>query len=152
MLTDFYPLLAATTANLSAQIVKPLFYWRLHHKWNLDIIFESGGFPSSHTSMVTALTIAIGVREGVTSSLFAITCILALIVCYDAANVRYYAGQNIKITQQLIKDIQDLTQTKFEDPIYKSKVKDILGHKWTEVLGGFLWGSLVAGLWYFLIY
>ena len=152
MFTNLFPLCAAITANLTAQVIKPLFYWRLHHEWNLDIIFDSGGFPSSHTSMVTALTIAIGVTEGITSSLFAITLIFSLIVCYDAANVRYYAGQNIKITQQLIKDIQELTQTKLDDPIYLTKVKDILGHKWTEVIGGFFWGCFVAGIWYLLLF
>lgn len=151
MYFNLYPLCAAITANLTAQIVKPLFYYRIHKKWNLDLIFDSGGFPSSHTSMVTALTIAVGVAEGVDSTLFAVTLIFSLIVCYDAANVRYYAGQNIQITQQLIKDIQDLTQTKLDDPIYMTKVKNILGHKWIEIFGGLIWGAMIAGIWFIVL-
>ncbi len=148
---NLFPLCAAISANLTAQIVKPFFYYRIHREWNFDIIFDSGGFPSSHTSMVTALTIAVGVVEGVSSTLFAVTLIFSLIVCYDAANVRYYAGQNIQITQQLIKDIQDLTQTKLDDPIYLTKIKNILGHKWIEIFGGLVWGALVAGIWLLIL-
>lgn len=53
------------------------------------------------------------------------------------ANVRYYAGQNIKITKQLIQDIEVLTQTTLENPIYRQKIKEVLGHKWVEVVGDF---------------
>lgn len=150
MFNSMFPLCAAITANLTAQIAKPLFYYRINKVWNFDIIFDSGGFPSSHTSTVTALTLAIGVVEGLDSTLFAVTLIFSLIVCYDAANVRYYAGQNIQITQQLIKDIQDLTQTKLDDPIYLTKVKNVLGHKWIEIFGGIIWGVLIAGIWYLI--
>lgn len=151
MLSSMFPLWAAITANLSAQIVKPLFHYRITKEWDFDIIFDSGGFPSSHTSTVTALTIAVGIVEGVNSTLFAVTLIFSLIVCYDAANVRYYAGQNIKITQQLIKDLQDLTQTKLDDPIYLTKIKNVLGHKWIEIFGGIIWGAIVAGIWYLIV-
>ncbi|WP_331836930.1 hypothetical protein [Erysipelothrix piscisicarius] len=44
---------------------------------------------------------------------------------YDAANVRYYAEQNIKITKQLIQDIEVLTQTTLENPIYRQKIKEV---------------------------
>ena len=152
MLSNLFPLLAAIFAAVSAQLVKPLFHYLFEHEWDLGKIFDSGGFPSSHTAMVTALTIAIGIVEGIDSSLFAVILVFSLIVCYDAANVRYYAGKNIQITQQLIKDIQDLTQTQLNDPIYLTKIKDILGHKWIEVFGGLLWGALTAGLCYLFLY
>jgi hypothetical protein len=64
--------------------------------------------------------------------------------------VRYYAGQNIKITQQLIRDVQLLTQVQLNDPIYLVKVKEVLGHKWTEVFGGILVGLIMAGIVYIL--
>ncbi len=150
MLLRMFPLIAALVANLSAQIIKPVFFHRIHKVWNFDIIFASGGFPSSHTAAVTALCIAVGIVDGLDSTTFAISIILALIVCYDAANVRFYAGQNIRITQQLIKDIEDLTQTRLDDPIYMMKVKNVLGHKWVEVIGGVIWGSMITGIYYLL--
>ncbi len=147
---DYFPLIAAITANLTAQIVKPIFYYRMHKKWDLEIIFDSGGFPSSHTATVVALAVSIGISEGIHTSIFAVVLIFALIVCYDAANVRYYAGQNIKITQQLIKDIQSLTQTKLNDPIYLTKIKNVLGHKWIEIVGGIFWGIFITLVTFYL--
>ncbi len=147
---EFFPLIAAITANLTAQIMKPFYYYRINKEWDWDLIFDSGGFPSSHTATVISLTIAIAIVEGIDSSIFALTLIFALIVCYDAANVRYYAGQNIKVTQQLVKDLQDLTQTKLDDPIYMTNLKNVLGHKWIEIIGGFIWGAIVAAFWFLI--
>ena len=94
--------------------------------------------------MVSALALSVGIRESFNSTIFAVTMALACIVVYDAANVRYYSGQNIKITQQLIKDIQKQTDVKFEDPIYHTRVKQVLGHRWIECIGGILIGLIIA--------
>ncbi|HBS91044.1 MAG TPA: divergent PAP2 family protein [Erysipelotrichaceae bacterium] len=145
-----YPFWAAILANIVAQLLKPIFHYLRTRQWRPHLIIESGGFPSSHTSTVTALTLSVGIVENFNSTIFAVTLMFGMIVAYDAANVRYYAGQNIRITQQLIKDIQTLTQTKLDDPIYLLKIKEVLGHKWTEVLGGILVGLLIGGLLYFL--
>ncbi len=150
MLGNMYPFWAAITANLIAQALKPILLYLHLGEWKPSLATDSGGFPSSHTSTVTALCLSIGIQERFSSSLFAVTLIFGLIVAYDAANVRYYAGQNIQITQQLIKDIQILTQTKLDDPIYLLKVKEVLGHKWIEVIGGVAVGLTVASLMYFM--
>ena len=144
MLGNMYPFWAALIANIVAQALKPLFYYLRTKQWKPILFIESGGFPSSHTSTVTALTLAVGIQERFSSTIFAVTLMFGLIVAYDAANVRYYAGQNIRITQQLIKDIQELTKTKLDDPIYLLKIKEVLGHKWTEVIGGFVVGVVLA--------
>ena len=150
MLQQMYPFWAAIVAHLSAQLFKPFISYIRTREWQGHMIVESGGFPSSHTSTVAALTMAVGLVDNFSSTLFSVTLIFSLIVAYDAANVRYYAGQNIRITQQLIKDIQILTQTRLDDPIYLTKIKEVLGHKWIEVIGGVLHGMIVAGLMYFL--
>lgn len=150
MLGEMYPFWAAFVSNLLAQSLKPFFYYLRTKQWRPRLLVESGGFPSSHTSTVTALTLAVGIEEKFSSTIFAVTLVFGLIVAYDAANVRYYAGQNIKITQQLIKDIQTLTKTKLDDPIYLLKIKEVLGHKWTEVIGGFVLGVMIALLLYYL--
>lgn len=150
MLGRMYPFYAALSANLLAQMLKPVFHYIRTRQWKPLLVIESGGFPSSHTSTVTALTLAMGIQENFSSTMFAVTLGFSLIVAYDAANVRYYAGQNIKITQQLIKDIQLLTQVQLDDPIYLVKVKEVLGHKWTEVFGGIIVGLMMAAIIYFL--
>lgn len=150
MLGNLYPFWAALAANQIAQALKPLIRFYRTREWNFHMIFESGGFPSSHTALVSALCLSVGIQENFSSTIFAVVLAFGLIVAYDAANVRYYAGRNIQITQQLIRDIQALSTIKLDDPIYLLKVKEVLGHQWTEVVGGIVVGLAVAGLMYFL--
>ncbi|CAM4140063.1 divergent PAP2 family protein [Erysipelothrix inopinata] len=146
---NYYPIVSALVANILAQAFKPLFYYLKTGKKDLSLVFESGGFPSSHTSLVVALTLSYGYLSNFQSQYFFIAMVFSLTVIYDAANVRYYAGQNIKITKQLIQDIETLTQTTLDNPVYRQKIKDVLGHKWVEVIGGFLVGFITASVLYF---
>ena len=150
MLSNMYPFWAALIAMVTAQFCKPLYFWMLKREWKWGLMKASGGFPSSHSAAVCALALAVGIEENFSSTIFAVTLTFAMIICYDAANVRYYAGQNIQITRQLIKDIQELTSTKLTDPIYLTKIKNVLGHTWVEVAGGILHGLIVASILYFL--
>ncbi|MEE3486655.1 MAG: divergent PAP2 family protein [Bulleidia sp.] len=149
MFTNMYPFFSAVSAALIAQLVKPLCYWVRYHKWVWHLAKESGGFPSSHSAMVTAMALSVGLQEHFSSTLFAVSFTMAVIVIYDAANVRYYSGQNIKVTQQLVKDVQENLHTTFLSPIYQIKLKNVLGHKWVEVFGGIVLGALVALLFHF---
>lgn len=141
---SFYPLAVALVSNLLAQILKPFVLYLRTKKFDIHQCIACGGFPSSHSSTVTGLTIAIGLCEGFDSTLFAITCVFSFIVIYDAANVRYYAGRNIQLTKQLISDLETLKGLKFSDPIYHEKIKSVLGHKFVEVIGGMILGAVVA--------
>ncbi len=139
-----YPFWSAILSALLAQLLKPIIYYFKTKKWNLHLVIDSGGMPSSHTALVSALALSVGLQEAFSSTIFAVTLVLAVIVIYDAANVRYYSGQNIKVTQQLVKDVQENLHTEFDDPIYQIKLKDVLGHKWMEVIAGLLLGALIA--------
>lgn len=141
--SSFYPLLVALVSNLIAQIAKTFVYYYRSGKWDLRWVIASGGFPSSHSSTVTALALAIGIQEGFDSAIFAVTTIFAFIVMYDACHVRFYAGKNIELTQQLIKDLKQMTTIRLDDPIYQEQLKTILGHKFVEVIGGFIVGLIV---------
>ncbi|MEG0580262.1 MAG: divergent PAP2 family protein, partial [Niameybacter sp.] len=110
-----------------------------------------GGFPSSHTATVVALSTAVALVEGITSSLFAVTTIFSFIVIYDAVNVRYYAGKNIQLTKQLIFDLEASSEVEFSDPIYFEKIKEVLGHRLIEVFGGFVLGVLETLIFYYLL-
>ncbi len=139
-----YPFWAGVISAVLAQALKPFFNYIKTHEWNWSLLKDSGGFPSSHSAMVAALALAVGIREQFSSTIFAVTLTVAVIVVYDAANVRYYSGQNIKITQQLVKDIHEKLNVDLDSPIYQTKVKNVLGHKWIEVIGGIILGMLVA--------
>ena len=149
MIKSMYPFWSAILSALLAQLLKPIFYYMKNKRWNLWMIKDSGGMPSSHTALVSALALSVGLQERFSSTIFAVTAALAVIVIYDAANVRYYSGQNIKVTQQLVKDVQENLHTEFDDPIYQIKLKDVLGHKWKEVIGGLLLGAFIALVFHF---
>ena len=142
MIKSMYPFWSAILSALLAQLLKPIIYYIRHRKWKLQLLIDSGGMPSSHTALVSALAMSVGLQERFSSTIFAVTMALAVIVIYDAANVRYYSGQNIRVTQQLVKDVQENLHTEFDDPIYQTKLKEVLGHKWKEIFGGLVLGII----------
>jgi acid phosphatase family membrane protein YuiD len=141
--SSLYPLVTALLSNILAQVLKTVVYYYRTGKWDFHWVIASGGFPSSHSSTVTALSISIGIQEGFDSAIFAVTTIFSFIVMYDACHVRYYSGKNIELTQQLVKDLREMTGLHFDDPIYQEKLKNVLGHKFVEVIGGFVVGLAV---------
>ena len=141
--SSLYALVTALLSNILAQVLKTVVYYYRTGKWDLHWVIASGGFPSSHSSTVTALSLSIGIQEGFDSAIFAVTTIFSFIVMYDACHVRYYSGKNIELTQQLVKDLREMTGLHFDDPIYQEKLKNVLGHKFVEVIGGFVVGLAV---------
>lgn len=98
----------------------------------------SGGMPSSHSSFVTALTVKTGTKCGFDSPLFAISAVFALIVMYDAAGVRREAGNQAKILNHII---DDLNKNKGVKP---ERLKELIGHKPIEVLAGAILGIIIG--------
>ena len=141
--SSLYPLVTALLSNILAQVLKTVVYYYRTGKWDFHWVIASGGFPSSHSSTVTALSLSIGIQEGFDSAIFAVTTIFSFIVMYDACHVRYYSGKNIELTQQLVKNLREMTGLHFDDPIYQEKLKNVLGHKFVEVIGGFVVGLAV---------
>lgn len=141
--SSLYPLVTALLSNILAQVLKTVVYYYRTGKWDFHWVIASGGFPSSHSSTVTALSLSIGIQVGFDSAIFAVTTIFSFIVMYDACHVRYYSGKNIELTQQLVKDLREMTGLHFDDPIYQEKLKNVLGHKFVEVIGGFVVGLAV---------
>ncbi|MGI6512703.1 MAG: divergent PAP2 family protein [Catenisphaera adipataccumulans] len=140
---SLYPLVTALLCNIVAQCAKTIHYYYKSGHWDLHWVIASGGFPSSHSSTVTGLAMAIGIQEGFNSALFAVTAVFAFIVMYDACHVRYYSGKNIELTKQLVIDLQEVSGIQFDQPIYKEQLKTILGHKFGEVAGGFVLGLII---------
>ena len=150
MFNSMYPFWSFVISVAIAQLAKPLWAVACGGKPNIRLIFASGGMPSSHTAGVAALCVSVGLQESFSSTLFAITAAFSVVVIYDAANVRYYSGLNIKVVKQLIKDIKAQTDIELQDPVYYSKIKEVLGHRWFEVFGGIILGVIIAYLMYYL--
>ncbi len=149
-MNKFYVPVAAASACILAQLLKPVGHYIMHGDWNARLVFSSGDMPSSHSALVSAITLAIGLTEGFDTNSFYISLCFAVIVCYDAANVRFYAGKNITVTQKLIDDLKDLygPTIDFSDEIYMDKMKEVLGHTYFEVIAGVILGLVVAYAFY----
>ena len=150
MLDRMYPFYSAIIACALAQILKPFIYLWLNREWDPKLFFAAGKMPSSHVALVSSLCMSVGLVDGFSSTLFAVTLTFSLVIAFDAANVRYYAGQNISLTKKLIDDLAELGQLELNDPIYHKKMKEVLGHTYFEVLGGAITGVLTSYLYYLL--
>jgi len=133
---------AALLAGLAAQALKVLIEWARTRRFNPLRFFDNGGMPSSHTALVTTLTIGIALYAGVGSSLFAVTLLFSLYFMFEAAGLRQEVGNQARVLNDLV---DELRQTHHVDP---KSLKELVGHTWGEVAGGFLFGLVVSALAY----
>jgi acid phosphatase family membrane protein YuiD len=119
------------------------YLWR--RKWNWALWFGSGGMPSSHSSLIVATTLSIGLYYGFGTPLFALAFAVSMIIVYDAAGVRRQAGFHAEKINLLIEELFS------GQPISQERLKEVLGHTPNEVIGGIILGVLVAlgvfGIW-----
>lgn len=99
-------------------------------------LYLSGDMPSAHSATVTALTVVVALRDGITSAIFSVVALFAAIVMYDAMMVRRSSGEQGKAIQQLIKE-------------QKSRVplpRAAKGHTPVEVAVGALLGVVIGAV------
>ena len=143
------PLLAALFGIIFAQFVKIPIKFMITRKLDWKLITSTGGMPSSHSAAVTSLTTAIAYEEGLDSPIFAVSAIFAVIVMFDATGIRFQAGQQAVIINQMRIDFQTFVQEargwqkKDEDQKIK-ELKTLLGHKPNEVFAGAVTGILIS--------
>ena len=132
------PLMIGLTAWAIAQVIKiPLDYLRTR-KWNWSLLLTTGGMPSSHSALMTATTLAIGLYYGLDSPVFALGVVITMIVTYDAAGVRQQAGIHARRINVIVAELLK------GHPINERDLREVLGHTPLEVAGGILLGMTVA--------
>lgn len=131
-------LVAILLALILSQGIKVATAFLTGHKdeWKLALL-RSGGMPSAHSSLVVSLVITIGAIEGLDSAIFAVASALAVIVMYDALNVRRSVGEQGNAIKRLVAEL------KFAAEGYAYKQAD--GHHPLEVGAGLVAG-VTAGL------
>jgi acid phosphatase family membrane protein YuiD len=134
--------IAALSAGLIAQALKVVIELIRTGRLKLLRILDNGGMPSSHTALVTTLTAGVAVYAGFDSSIFSVTLIFSLYFIFEAAGLRQEVGNQAKV----INDIVD--GMKATHHLDRSRLKELVGHTWGEVLGGLVLGLLIAYLFY----
>ncbi len=132
--------------ELSSYLVAPLIAWFLAQvlKYlgqaykassfrDLSFLYKSGNMPSSHAALMLSLLTVIGIKNGTGSALFAIVAVLALIVIYDAVNVRRSVGDQGPVVLELAKKAG-----------LKPSIHLAMGHRVSEVAVGVAIGIVSA--------
>ena len=136
-------LLVAIAACLIAQVLKLIIDLIQNGKVSVKVLTTTGGMPSAHSALVTALATGVGQSLGWKSAEFAIATIFAIIVMYDAAGVRQAAGKQARILNQMVDELFS-DDHKFNE----EKLKELLGHTPVQVIAGSVLG--IAITWLFL--
>ena len=128
----------------AAQLIKVLLVLVKRKELDLRYFVTSGGMPSAHSSIVSALATSVAMVEGLTSVAFGISVMLALIVMYDAAGVRRSVGKQAIVLNRVVKELRE------RRPIAELEynLREFIGHTPFQVLVGAILGIAVAWLWF----
>lgn len=132
--------LTSTSSWLIAQVLKTIIHLIINKKFDIHRLVGDGGMPSGHSATVTSLAFMSALVYGTASFEFAISAILAIIVCHDAMGVRLETGKQAVVLNDIIEIIDVLTTEKLPEV----KLKEFVGHTPVQVFAGILIGSINA--------
>ncbi len=138
-LSVFYPLISSILSMLVSQLVKSILIILAGKKIKSAALLRSGGMPSSHSALITAVTVSMGLKEGFNSNLFFICVIFSLIVIYDARGIRHTVGKHAKLLNKTVL---------IENP---KKLNEYIGHTLPEIIVGISIGLIISFGMYHLI-
>ena len=125
-----------------------IIHWIIYKELKFERLFGDGGMPSGHSATVSSLAVFCALVCGTNSSQFAISAILAVVVCNDATGVRLETVKQAAVINDLIEAFNDLTKADMQP---EEKLKEFVGHTPIQVLVGILIGVANAFVMYSLI-
>lgn len=126
-LLETYPIIIPFITILLAEFVKATV--DLFSKRKKIRFADPGGMPSGHSAFVSSLVVVVAYSEGIAGTEFMIAAAIALIVMYDAINLRNEAGFHAREINKL-------------NPL--ARLEESLGHNHLEVLAGAVFGAMVS--------
>ena len=129
---------AGLAAWMLAQFVKMASRFAVSRQLDFRVFVSTGGMPSAHTAMVSALATSVGLMEGFDTPVFALAVAFAAVVMFDAQSVRRAAGQQARLLNQIVDELFK------EHHLSEQKLAELLGHTRLEVFVGMITGILVA--------
>ena len=101
-------------------------------------LIGNGGFPSTHTTVVSSIVFLIGLAEGMSAPIFGLGVAVLMITIIDALGIRRAVGKQASAINRHM-----LTGNRLE-PVLRERQ----GHNPVEVLGGLMLGFTLAYLLY----
>lgn len=121
-----------------AQVTKMICYFVRARKIDFGYLVSTGGMPSAHSSLASALCTSVAIRTGTGDPLFAVTLAFAAIVMFDAQSVRRAAGQQARVLNQMLDELFKTHRFAHQH------LAELLGHTEAEVFFGLLMGIVAA--------
>ena len=141
-------LLTAISSWAIAQVLKALINAAVTHTWDVRRLFGDGGMPSGHSATVASLAAAAALHCGTGSFEFAISAVLAIIVCHDAMGVRLETGKQAALLNEIVEAFNLL----LVDDLPEEKLKEFVGHTPMQVCAGVLIGIINAFIMHRLLF
>lgn len=141
-------LLTGVSSWFVAQVMKTIIHLIINKKLDFSRLIGDGGMPSGHSATVTSLAVMTGLACGPGSFEFAISAIVAIIVCHDATGVRLETEKQAYLIRELVKAFDVLHEKKLPEV----KLKEFVGHTPIQVLAGITVGTVNAVVMYFLLF
>ncbi len=129
-----------------AQVIKTILHAIINKKLDWERMVGDGGMPSCHSATVASLCTISVLIHGFNSFEFAVSGILAAIVCHDAMGVRMETGKQAILLNEMIESFEILTKKELPEVV----LKEFVGHTPSQVFAGVLIGVLNALFLYFV--
>jgi acid phosphatase family membrane protein YuiD len=141
--------LSSISSWLLAQIIKAAVALLRSHKSTIreilsTVAWRTGGMPSSHAALVSAMAASAAIHEGPGSDLFIVSLLFAVVVMRDAMGVRRSSGIQARTLNILGRQLADKALVDYHP------VKEVHGHAPLEVVVGALLGIFIAAAYAYL--
>ena len=141
-------LLTSLSSWFFAQISKVFINAWIQKKIVWERLVGDGGMPSGHSATVSSLALATGLVYGFGSVQFAVTAILAVIVCHDATGVRQETGKQAMVINEMLDTFERLKMGYSSDIV----LKEFVGHTPLQVAAGIALGIANALFMHYVVF
>ena len=129
---------AGAAGWLVAQVTKMIICLVQSRRLDFRYLTSTGGMPSAHSALASAVATTMGLTEGFNSTAFTLSFFFAAVVMFDAQTVRAAAGKQARLLNQIVDELFK------EHHFSEVKLKELLGHTRLEVFFGMLTGVFSA--------
>ena len=102
------------------------------------MVWKTGGMPSSHSSLVTALATSIGFQYGLETPIFTLSLFYGVLIIRDALGVRRSAGDQARALNEIGAKLEKRLGITYH------RVREVSGHTPTAVAVGVAFGFFIA--------
>ncbi|MFW6450050.1 MAG: CDP-archaeol synthase [Nanoarchaeota archaeon] len=122
-------------ATALSQLLKTYNKYLEEKVFDIRLLWETGGMPSSHAALASSLALATVLVEGVTT-VSLVTVAICIVFIRDAFGLRREAGEQAKVINKIVADLR------LERKLNVKKLKELVGHNFFQVIMGIFVGII----------